>query len=374
VKPPVRILHVGSDSAFVDFLRGYFERAAPGQNELRRYPKAAPGGGVVAMARAATTYALQLARIAGAARRADVVVAHMMSLPSALALLSAPRRAFRVWSGWGADYYGAGTAETEGLLGPRSALMVAELGLDRGPQGGRAVRALTTWTVERAIRATDAFSAPIPDDFEVMRRRHPSFRGTYLQLNYADMASFGGSPAATENGDILLGNSAWVANNHLEALEHISRLDLGGRKVFTPLAYGNPDYRRAVLEHGRRLLGDAFEPLLEPMPFEEYRERVGRCSVVVMNHYRQQGLGNVGMGLYSGAHVYLSRRNPLHAFLRRTGLDVHSLESASSFPATPVTGAALQRRHELMSDIWGEDVVLDNVRRLLEVAGRHARA
>jgi dTDP-N-acetylfucosamine:lipid II N-acetylfucosaminyltransferase len=159
-----------------------------------------------------------------------------------------------------------------------------------------------------------------------------------------------------------------VANNHFEALERLSTLDLRDRKVLTPLAYGDPEYRDAVVYRGRRLLGDSFEPVLQPMPFEEYLDRVSRCGVHVMNHYRQQGLGNVGIGLHSGAHIYLSRRNPLYAFLDRSRLDIHDLETVTSLPDGPVTGDVLQRRRERMKAIWGEDIVLENVRRLLDSA------
>ena len=169
--------------------------------------------------------------------------------------------------------------------------------------------------------------------------------------------------------DVLLGNSAWTANNHLEALDWLSTLDLRGRRVFTPLTYGDPRYREAVVARGHALLGEAFEPLLQPLPFDEYVERVSRCGVVVMNHHRQQGLGNIGIGLYSGAHVVLSEQNPLHAFLVREGLDVETLETATHLPEAPVTGPALERRRARMRAIWGDDVVLGNVRRLLEAAG-----
>lgn len=360
----MRILHIGSASPFVDFLVAYFERAAPGQNTVVRIPSAAPRSGRLGTARAAVRYARHLGEVTRRARRADVVVAHMLTLPSAVALVASRRNAFRVWSGWGADYYGRGESVAGDLYGPQTLRLVERLQLDRGPRGGRAVTALTERVVRRAVRRTDAFSAPIPDDLAVMRGSFPMFRGEYHQLNYADLDSFAGRVSG-DAPDVLLGNSAWAANNHLEALEWLSRLDLGGRRVVTPLTYGPPAYRDAVVARGRELLGDAFDPLLEPLPFDAYQDRVSRCGVVVMNHHRQQGLGNVGIGLYAGAHVYLSRRNPLFAFLDRSGLDVHDIEETGHLLDAPLTGDALERRRARLAEIWGPDVVLDNVRRLL---------
>ncbi|MGN6299915.1 MAG: TDP-N-acetylfucosamine:lipid II N-acetylfucosaminyltransferase [Angustibacter sp.] len=362
----MRILHVGPPSPFVDFLVGYFERAAPGQNVVVTTPRATSGG-ALGLARAALGYARHLAAVARAARRADVVVAHMLSLPTAVALVSARRRAFTVWSGWGADYYDEGSTDARTLLGPLTREAVERLGLDRAPRGGAPVRRLTQGLVARAARRADAFSAPIPDDLDVVRERHPDFTGTYLQLNYADLSSFDVGPEVSGR-DILLGNSAYPANNHLEALEWLSRFDLTGRKVLVPLAYGDPAYRALVEAEGHRLLGEAFDPLLQPLPFEAFAERVGRCSVVVMNHYRQQALGTIGIGLAAGATVYLATRNPLYGFLHRSGLDVHAVESADDLPTGAVPAPVRERRHEVLAGIWGPDVVQRNVEHLLEVA------
>lgn len=366
----MRVVHIGTRSAFVDFLVGYFEQAAPGDNSVVRLPSPAGTGGPVGTARAAVGYAGHLIDVARRARGADVVVAHMLTLPSAIGILASRPTAFTIWSGWGVDYYPRGADATHELLGPLTRALSGDLDLDRAPRGGRAVQALTRWLTERAVRRADAFSAPIPDDLDVMRRNHPGFRGTYHQLNYADMSSFSAQATSPAGADILLGNSAWPANNHLEAIDRLSRLDLTGRTVFTPLTYGDRRYRDAVLAQGRRLLGDAFEPLLEPLPHDAYVERVGRCGIVVMNHHRQQGLGNVGIGLLSGAHLYLSRANPLHGFLTRIGLDVNAVETMTALPDAPVSAEALTRRHAIMRRIWGEDVVLDNVRSVLAAAGR----
>ncbi|MEP6854279.1 MAG: TDP-N-acetylfucosamine:lipid II N-acetylfucosaminyltransferase [Pedococcus sp.] len=364
----MRILHVGSRSQFVDFLVGYFEQAAPGQNTVVRLPSSAGTPGIRSKLVAVLTYARLLASVVGRARAADVVVAHMLTLPSALAIVAARRSTYTVWSGWGVDYYGDGTESGYHLYGEQTARLSRELGLTRGPRGGRPVRLLTQWLVDKAARRADAFSAPIPDDFAVMTERFPGFAGTYHQLNYADMSSFATSSDVPVGADILLGNSARAANNHLEAFEWLSAFELVGRKVFTPLAYGDATYREAVVARGRQLLGEAFDPLLAPMPFEDYQQRARECVVLVMNHKRQQGLGNVGIGLYSGAHVYLARDNPLFSFLTRAGLDVVDIDSADSLPRTPVSGVALVRRRELMELIWAEDVVLANVQRLLAIA------
>lgn len=106
--------------------------------------------------------------------------------------------------------------------------------------------------------------------------------------------------------DILLGNSASATNNHLEAFDFLSGLNLEGKKIYTPLSYGMPDYADAVEEYGSNVLGDRFAPLTTFLPLQEYNKIISRCGVVIMNHYRSQAMGNLIASLYMGAKVYLN--------------------------------------------------------------------
>ena len=80
---------------------------------------------------------------------------------------------------------------------------------------------------------------------------------------------------------------------------------------------------------GAAALGERFDALTDWMPIEAYNTRIARCGFVVMNHRRQQAVGNICAALYKGASVYLRRENPLFGFF--TGLGDHvcsAIESA----------------------------------------------
>lgn len=127
--------------------------------------------------------------------------------------------------------------------------------------------------------------------------------------------------------NILLGNSSSKTNNHLEALDVLSQLNLEDRKVITPLSYGNIEYLGLISKKGKDVLGANFTPLTDFISLEEYNKLIQGCGIVVMNHYRQQAMGNIIASLWMGAKVYLDERNTIYSYLKRIGLHVFSISN-----------------------------------------------
>lgn len=367
-----RIAHIFPDSPFLPFTVDVFETVAPGENtflvyamkgELERYsissnarmetvPPGDAGFGLVS-------------KIVGGS---DIVIAHSMGPLPASALVSAPPGALRVWSGWGADYYGSALSPMSGLLGP----LTADFHRSRTSLPGKAVRLrrrlASLQSLRRAAAATDVFSAPIPDDLAIFTKRYPRFRGRYGQLNYASVEdTFAAGSHEITGDDILVGNSATLANNHFEVLEILAGLHTSDRRVIVPLSYGDRTYAQAVVSRGRDLLGSRFVPLLDFLPLEEYQGVISGCSVVVMGHRRQQGVGNIASALWNGAHVFLDERNPVSQFLRDRGAAFGTLGDLKSagLPSGRVTQEQLAANRQLLQDFWGRGTVLGNIEALI---------
>lgn len=365
------ILHVGRPSAFVDFALKRFEAAAPGRNVLLaletsgstadEHPLGIP---VVFAGDTAASVFAERARI----RAAGAIVVHALSPLAAVVVLLARRRTVIVWSGWGDDYYGGFWDARAGLIGAQTRAVVHDSRpwLDRLATAAK--RGRHSLLRRAAARRADFFSAPISSDLDVVRSTFGSFRAAWLPINYASVGGLEQSePPPASAGGILLGNSASPTNNLLEALEQLSTLDLHGRRVVVPLGYGHGGYRRAVVERGHQLLGDAFVPLETFLPLEQYLSIVGGCDIVIMNHWRQQGLGNVIAALHAGSRVVLDRRNPLLDFCRERDLTVFSwddLRDAAFVQSPPPIDIDAQR--EALRRIWGDDVVDEHVRTAIE--------
>lgn len=375
-----RIVHIGSDSQFLQFAAKSFESVAPGANEYivltdsdpaqLRFP--IPEGTVQVV----SPYPRGLLKIGLGLGRCDMIIAHSMTAHAALAFVLARKRVATVWSGWGFDYYGSDKSPNDGLLGDATRSLSQTLArrevVGQRPLN-RAVDSLwnpfARMLIRRAAARANYFSAPVPTDEQVFRNRFPRFQGKYRQLSYAsvnDTFALGGAP----NGDfegILIGNSASLANNHLEAFEMLSRVGIGNRKVVVPLSYGDLAYRDVLLACGRELFGDAFRPLVQPLPLDEYATLVANCDIVIMNHKRQQALGNIGAALYHGAHVFFDPVNPAFTFLRSRGAAVYSVAQLqrNGIPARRATAEEVTNNRRVLESFWGTDQVRRNVERLL---------
>lgn len=374
----VRIAHFMPDSPFLPFTADIFENAVPGSNQfvvhssrgdLARHelPASVPAHTVIPDE---AGYELAVDALASS----DVAIFHSVGGFAAEVMLRLPSSVPKVWSGWGGDYYGSSAWPTTGLLGRQTARW--ERGRMTLP--GRLLRMrrnlIGAKPLAPAARAADYFSAPIPDDLAVFRRRFRGFRGRYAQLNYASVEdSFSGASEVTGD-DILVGNSASLSGNHFEVLELLAKAGAVGRRIVTPLSYGDPVYAEAVTRRGEALFGSDFVALREFIPFDEYQGIVAACSVVVMGHRRQQAIGNVAMALWSGARVVLDQRSPLTTFLRREGATIGTLAELGRGEVALSTSGPVERvaNRAMLQGFWGRDRVIRNARALIATATRQS--
>lgn len=365
-----RIAHVFPRSPFLSFTADVFDEAVPGANHFFVLGQPAPGEAAGLPEgpeyRWITPDAAGAEVIAGEVAASDIAIFHSVGAYAARILAGAPQSVVSVWSGWGGDYYGRNTAPNAGLLAPLTRRAVthrvewpyATLAALRLLRANRPVAA--------AARAADVFSAPIPDDLAVFRRRFPRFRGRYAQLNYASLEdSFTLSASAVDGDDILVGNSAAPTNNHLDVLTTLKRFHTAGRRVITPLSYGPQAYADVVVAEGTRLFGEDFVPLREFMPLNDYQDVIAGCGVVVMGQRRQQAIGNVAAALWGGAHVLMDSRSPLYRFLAARGATVTALSDVTELPARRVSDAERTANIELLEEFWGRKTVVANIRALV---------
>lgn len=281
------------------------------------------------------------------------------------------------WYVWGHEAYEWWPALKEQLYLPRTRATAARLS---GPPG--------TWNMRRLVRRL------CNDDLREVRARY-SYCVTQLREEYDLFVTSGLISPTTEfqwgsvgqlddytvmqasprfGPDIQLGNSATCTNNHQDAFEMLTRLDLGSRRVIVPLSYGDERYRQIVIRDGRRLLGDHFTPLESFMPLDQYLSSVSTCGHVIMNHCRQQALGGIIDALWRGARVYLND-TPVYRTLLRLGFQIGlcSKTIGSGSLLEPLTAeAVLEHRRLLLEHVGGTRVAMDTVRLLDEMRSHSA--
>jgi len=124
----------------------------------------------------------------------------------------------------------------------------------------------------------------------------------------------------TGTTNILIGNSADPSNHHLEMLEYLSRFVKEDIRIYCPLSYyGDQEYINCVVKKGHAIFRDHFVPLLKMMTTQEYAVFLNDMDIAIMNHRRQQGLGNILPLLYLGKKVFLRSDTSSFPFLTSAG-------------------------------------------------------
>jgi len=184
------------------------------------------------------------------------------------------------------------------------------------------------WIRGRLIKNVDAVLCPIRGDYQYIKT-HYDTNASYINGMYPIPSDFQVLKGLRKNHDrhqtvnIQVGNSATPTNNTGEVLEYFSRFPAKNLRVYCPLSYGDRGYAGKVRNIGEKLLGERFIPILTFMDREAYARFIASMDVLIMNHQRQQGLGNIFSYLYLGKKVYIRSDNPSYPFFAENGLQVH---------------------------------------------------
>jgi dTDP-N-acetylfucosamine:lipid II N-acetylfucosaminyltransferase len=357
----MRILHLGVDDKFTNFFFETCEYVLPGRNrylvvdekEALQYVRPAAA---VSRVKPGFLHSTEMRQILAKSR---VLVIHFLTDAVIDFLPRVPEQVVVVWSGWGKDYYARFPSFRQWAYQEKTRKLMSELEPDRAPAGlvdrirCKIADRCRKHQEKKAIGRINYFSSPLPQDYPLVRAAFPSFSARYLQLNYGSVEdTFQVGPDTVSGKNILVGNSADPANNHLEVFDVLKDLDLSDRLIYVPLSYGDRQYRDRVISAGNALFGGRFSPLLDFMPLEQYNRTVASCGTVIMNHRRQQAIGNIGTMLYKGAKLFLNGEGIAFGFFAGQGAHLSSV-------------AALDARDERVFDELAEHQVAEN-RRILD--------
>ncbi len=107
---------------------------------------------------------------------------------------------------------------------------------------------------------------------------------------------------------VQVGNSADPSNEHLEVFDWLRRYADEDMEVHVPLSYGYvgyENYRDEVMRRGREIFGERFKPIIALLGPFDYNRYLATVDVMIFNHQRQQGFGNMVISFYLGTKMYL---------------------------------------------------------------------
>ena len=285
-----------------------------------------------------------------------------------------------LWIGWGFDYYDLIYPDARSLwLAQTREFESAHRSQQHWLK--RLVKALRTKKnrsqtkrKERAIQRINFFAPVLPSEYPALQAARPDLSlPQQIDWNYGTLEDQYARNLGEDwvSGDhIMIGNSATLTSNHMDALELIAKAGVGDyQKVYIPLNYGDahPDYTKTVVNRAQQLLGSKSEPITDFMPLETYLDLLSQCGFVIMNHVRQQALGNIISMLYLGSRIFLREESPVYRDLSTYGFTlntVQQLESNPDYLRTPLSIKEREKNRQLTRQRWGREAALERTRQL----------
>ena len=140
----------------------------------------------------------------------------------------------------------------------------------------------------------------------------------------------------------------------LYVLSSFNRMDV---EVSTILSYGDCRYKEEILRVGNELFGNRFSYADSFEPPESYVRRMSKVDVLIMNQNRQQGLGNITLGLALGTKVFIRSAVSSYAYLVSKGIVIFDTNSISDLSFGEFVAYSEQDRNhnmELASKFYDE--------------------
>lgn len=282
-----------------------------------------------------------------------------------------------VWIGMGFDYYDIIYEDNESLYQEKTKEIVKNL-----PNKKNTTYNLIKTSAknifgknlekEAIVKKIKFFSPVLENEYDMVASKFSFNFPEYIDWNYGVMEKMIEGKMKHYNindNNILVGNSASATNNHLEVFEFLKTQNLNGKKIICPLSYGDFEYARILKNKGNAYFGNSFLSLDEYMPYEDYISLISSCANVIMNHHRQQGVGNISAMLYMGAKVFLNKINPLYSYYKERGaliFEMDELYNDSSLLGSHLSEKDIERNREIIKLTFGEKIILNKTENLIK--------
>lgn len=188
------------------------------------------------------------------------------------------------------------------------------------------------YKIEDYVKSNIAYvNTLVPEDYKKAKEYY-LIKGKYKKAQYVSDINFNFIdsliPDKKEEIYIQIGNSATSSNNHFEIIDTLSKFKNEKIKIFCILSYGDKEYGKKVAEYGEQIFGNKFIGIFDFMPINKYWNYLKNIDILVLDHNRQQGLGNITMLSYFEKKIYLRDDISSWSYLTQDiGLKLNSFEN-----------------------------------------------
>jgi hypothetical protein len=191
----------------------------------------------------------------------------------------------------------------------------------------------------------------------------------YIPLKYGDLSSLIKTYKDQTCNDegFFIGNSATTTSNHIEALKLIKKKVPNPTNIYIPISYGDIKYGNYLKEAAKEVVKTNLIFLEEFIDIRSYNEILLRCGNVIMNHYRQQAMGNIILAIHNGARVFLNKKNPIYSFLKSSGMIIFDIQTdLDKIDTLPTFTELAKHNRPILENIYSRDKVLEETRHFIE--------
>lgn len=306
----------------------------------------------------------------------DIIVFHSLKANGVHIINNIKIKSPIIWFFWGSDGFCLGKFYNLFLLSKtkRSRLKLAfKSGLKKGFKVlfkscfPKAIdKQLHNRELLKALHEISIIVPIVPGDYKLLKSYYP-LRSTCLHLNYVSPV-FDSEPSIVNGDNILVGNSAHLSNNHIEIIDSLAKIELRNRQVIIPLSYGDKSNRDYIRKYALRKLPNNVLCLTDFVSFNEYQKVLRSCSVVIMNHLRQQALGNIILSLMMGSKIFLPPSSTLSQFLIENKFLISDINLISINLDQSLTSEEMLHNRNRCYTVFGKENQWEKVKQLIDKA------
>jgi len=217
--------------------------------------------------------------------------------------------------------------------------------------------------LEKAFNRIDYIATVMPNEYPLIKKTISSLRNPkYLDFSYGDLNFLLGPFYKKEyqlGNKIIVGNSCSLTNNHIDAFMHIKAKGITNT-ILCPLSYGNETIKAIIISKGNEIFKDNFKYLDKFIPLDQYIKIIISCNVMIMNHRRQEAVGNILLGLYLGMRVFINSKSPVYSFLKEKSIIIYGFyddfENTTAC-LSPLKKSEHDHNKKIIENIWGDSTV-----------------
>ena len=223
------------------------------------------------------------------------------------------------------------------------------------------------------IKRIPIIATPIRGDFDIAVNVYSS-KAKYCFAIYpkTNITEFSERQISNEIR-ILAGNSIDDTNNHLDILYVLEKFKEENLRIIMPLSYGSVTFGSTdayvdnVIRIGKDIFGSKFVPLLDYLNPSSYSKLLNGIDILILNHQRQQALGNIFPLLALKRKVYIRGDVSTYHYFNNLGVkvfDTNAIVNEDFETFTFFSKIVGENNSEIVRNIISEENTIDSWEKL----------